>query len=374
MLERVINDLGVDEKELQSFEVEDPFNPQNLLKGFLSIKSDHRYGAIGITHINGKEEHQIHFGTPKQHYPFGKTGEFHFPKAKEIEVYEKLDGTNVCAYRYLSGGNLFQTYKLRLFPVLRNSRFGNFLDMWRELLERYPGIPMICEANNCNVSFEMYGGRNTHLMLYDVPLDLSLLFGIDNEARIITPTKMQPSGIPVAKLLSRISSQEELVNEYNRFRAEMENKNVKNDDGTISGLEGLVWYLADTNGRTWQFKCKPESIEQIHWATGAIDINTIIATGHNVLETEDKITYEATIKLLEEEFTREQIELSDIRIRNVVEDLQRWYEFQKKVLEIYGGLGVSIRDNKAAAMREMAKHFPSNQMKKVYTAIIQSGS
>ena len=64
-----MNDLQLKEDELQSFEVEDPFNPQNELKGFISRRSDYRYGSIAITHINGRDAYQIQFGTPKQKYP-----------------------------------------------------------------------------------------------------------------------------------------------------------------------------------------------------------------------------------------------------------------------------------------------------------------
>ena len=373
MIEKVMDDLNLKEKQLQSFEVEDPFNPKNVLKGFLSTKPDYRYGTIAITHINGQETYQIHFGTPKQHYPFGEDSQFHFPEAKEIEVYEKLDGTNVCAYRYFSGDEQFQTYKLRLFPVLRNSRFGDFLDMWREILEKYPQIPGVCDINGCSVSFEMYGSRNTHLILYEKSLEIALLFGIGNQAKIISPSKLDTLDIPAAKILSVITSQQELVSEYNGFREDIESKNIQNEDETISGLEGVVWYLTTTEGKTIQFKCKPESIEQIHWATGAIDVNTIKATAHNVLETEDKITYEATVRLLEEEFTKDQIELSDMRIRKAVEEVQGWYEFQGKVLELYKDVGISILEDKGAVMREMSKHFSKYQMKKVYTAIMQLG-
>ncbi|MCP5047991.1 MAG: hypothetical protein GY940_12515 [bacterium] len=365
MIERVIHDLGVKEKELQAFEDQDPINPGNLLAGFLCRKSDHRYGALAITHINGKEAYQVRYATPKQHYPFGKDGQFHFPKVREIEVYEKLDGTNVCAYRYSLGDRVFQTYKLRLCPVLRNSKFGDFLDLWREMLERYPQLSRVCEVNNCHVSFELYGNRNTHLITYDVPSEIALLFGIDDRARIITPHRLDNLGLPAAQRLATIGSKQQLVDEYNRFRRDIEAKNVPNPDETIRGSEGVVWYLTDLEDVTHQFKCKPDSVEQIHWGAGAIEINTIKATAHNVLETEDFITYDATVLLLKEEFSDEQVELSDDRIKKVVAELQEWYEFQKKVFEIYGKIGIDFHQDKGTVMREMSKHFAKNQMKKV---------
>jgi len=365
MIEKIMNDLNIKEKDLQPFETPDPIHPQHTLKGYISRKSDHRYGAVAITHINNKDAYQLLYATPKQHYPFGKDGKFIFPRAREVEVYEKLDGTNVCAYRYRFEGNAFQTYKLRLFPVLRNSKFGNFLDLWTEMLEKYPQLSTICDTNNCSVSFELYGSRNTHLITYPVPLDIALLFGVDTDARIISPAKLDNRGIPVARQLARITSGAELVAQYKRIQTETENANTQNPDETISGSEGAVWYLLDEKGTTTQFKCKPESVEQIHWGTGAIDANVIKATAHNVLETEDVITYEATVELLKEEFSEEQVEISEKRIRKAVTELVEWYAFNREVLEIYENMDVDFHEDKGTVMRAMSRHFPKNAMKKV---------
>lgn len=365
MIEKIKTDLNIKEKDLQPFETPDPIHPQHTLKGYISRKSDHRYGAVAITHINNKESYQLLYATPKQHYPFGKDGKFIFPRAKEVEVYEKFDGTNVCAYRYRFENQTFQTYKLRLSPVLRNSKFGNFLDLWKEMLEKYPQLSTICNTNNCSVSFELYGSRNTHLITYPTPLDIALLFGIDTNAHIISPAKLDNLGIPVAKQLARITSGDQLVTQYKRFQTETENANTQNPDETINGSEGAVWYLLDEKGTTIQFKCKPESVEQIHWGTGAIDANVIKATAHNVLETEDVITYETTVELLKEEFSEEQVELSEARIRKTVTELVEWYAFNREVLNIYQGIGVGFHEDRGTVMRAMAKHFPKTAMKKV---------
>ena len=92
--------LGVEAKWLQDFDVEDPLNDNQRLRGFLCQKPDHRYGALALTHVGEAEAPQEILATPKLHYPFGKDGSFHFPPIKKIHLYEKLDGTNVLAYRY----------------------------------------------------------------------------------------------------------------------------------------------------------------------------------------------------------------------------------------------------------------------------------
>lgn len=96
-----------------------------------------------------------------------------------MHVYEKLDGTNVLAYHFEDAdGQQRLTYKLRLSPVLRNSKWGPFLEYWREILARHPALPERITANFCHVSFELYGARNAHLISYDGPLAVAALFGI----------------------------------------------------------------------------------------------------------------------------------------------------------------------------------------------------
>jgi hypothetical protein len=158
--------LQVDAKYLQAFDANDPFNEDVRLEGFLCQKPNHTYGALALLRVDGKSVPQRIFATPKLHYPFGRDGSFHFPAIQTAHLYEKLDGTNVLAYSYRDAdGCLRLTYKLRLSPVLRNSKWGPFLDYWRELLGRHPDLHGLVEANGCHVSFEMYGARNALSLL-----------------------------------------------------------------------------------------------------------------------------------------------------------------------------------------------------------------
>ncbi|HIJ41609.1 MAG TPA: hypothetical protein HPP90_11125 [Deltaproteobacteria bacterium] len=171
--------LQIEEKWLEPFDVIEPFSKLRLA-GCLSLKPDYRYGALALLKVEGREAPQRILATPKLRYPFDRAGAFHFPSVKKIDIYEKIDGTNVFEYRFKDGENMaYVTYKLRLHPVLRNGKWGNFLDMWKEMLERYPQIPELPVINGCSLSFELFGSRNAHLMLYDTPLDCALLFGVD---------------------------------------------------------------------------------------------------------------------------------------------------------------------------------------------------
>jgi len=364
--------IGLDEKWLQPFDVEDPFNDGLRLRGFLCQKADHRYGALVITHVGDAQTPQLILATPKLHYPFGKDGSFHFPPIKTIHLYEKLDGTNVLAYRYRDGDGQWRlTYKLRLSPTLRNSRWGPFLDMWQELLRIHPAIPQLVEANACHISFEMYGARNTHLVVYDRDLALAVLFGVRDDASVIPLHQLDLLDVPGASLLGELVADEDPVAKYGEIRAQMEQRNKPTEDEKLTGVEGTVWYVEEPSGRVTLWKCKPESVEAIHWALG-INKKAVIATCWNFLETSDDLSYATLLPMLAEDYELRDIEAFRPHIEECIGHVKHEFEFKERVLEEYAKLGISIHVDKAGVMRALSKQFPRGEMKKVYTIIVGS--
>jgi hypothetical protein len=362
--------IGLDAKWLQPFDVEDPFNNNLRLRGFLCQKPDHRYGALVITHVGEAEVPQLILATPKLHYPFGKDGSFHFPPVKRIHLYEKFDGTNVFAYHYQDvEGRRHQTYKLRLAPTLRNSRWGAFLDMWRELLLRHPMIPQLVEANDCHISFEIYGTRNTHLVVYERDLAVAALFGVRRDASVVPVHKLSLLDVPGAPLMGEMVAGEDPVAKYAEIRAQMEERNHPTEDDKLTGIEGTVWYVEGPDGRVTLWKCKPESVEAIHWALG-INKKAVIATCWNLLETSDDLRYETLAPLLAEEYEPRDIESFRPHIEECIHHVKHEFEFKERVVEAYDKLGVSIHADKATVMRALSKDFPRGEMKKVYAIIV----
>lgn len=364
--------VGLDAKWLQPFDVEDPFNDNLRLRGFLCQKPDHRYGALAITHVGDAEVPQLILATPKLHYPFGKDGSFHFPPIKTIHLYEKLDGTNVLAYRYRDGAGQWRlTYKLRLSATLRNSRWGPFLDMWHELLLSHPAIPQLVEANGCHLSFEMYGARNAHLVLYERDLAVAALFGVGQDAGVIPLHKLKLLGVPGAPLFGEIAAGEDAVAKYGEIRAQMEQRNKPAEDEKLSGIEGTVWYVEEPGGRVSCWKCKPESVEAIHWALG-INKTAVIATCWNFLESSDDLNYEALLPLLVEEYEPRDIEAFRPHIEQCIREVRDAFEFKEHVLAEYAKLGLAIETDKAGVMRALSQRFAKSEMKKVYALIAAS--
>lgn len=364
--------IGLDAKWLQPFDVEDPFNNNLRLRGFLCQKPDHRYGALVITHVGEAELPQLILATPKLHYPFGKDGSFHFPPIKTIHLYEKLDGTNVFAYRYRDvDGRWRLTYKLRLAPTLRNSRWGAFLDLWQELLQTYPTIPNLVEANGCHISFEMYGARNTHLVVYERNLEVAVLFGVTRDASVIPLHKLNLLDVPGASGFGEIFAGEDAVAKYAEIRALMDQRNRPAEDEKLTGIEGTVWYVEEPVGRVTLWKCKPESVEAIHWALG-INKTAVIATCWNFLETSDDLRFETLLPLLMEDYEPRDIETFRPHIEECINHVKREFEFKERVMEEYDRLGISIHSDKATVMRALSQRFPRIEMKKVYSIIMGS--
>ena len=143
-----------------------------------------------------------------------------------------------------------------------------------------PEIPQLVEINHCHISFEMYGRRNTHLMVYQEDLAVAALFGVRADASIVPPYRLNLLSVPAAPLVGTLNSREDPVAQYAEIRAEMEKRNRETEEDKLIGIEGTVWYVEEPDGRVSMWKCKPESVEAIHWAAG-INKKAVIATCWN---------------------------------------------------------------------------------------------
>ncbi len=364
--------LELKEKWLESFDVIDPFSELRL-EGYLSRKPDYRYGALALLKIGGRESPQRILATPKLRYPFDRNGAFHFPSVKQIDIYEKIDGTNILAYQFKDAqDNSHVTYKLRLHPVLRNGKWGCFLDMWNEMLKRYPQIPELPALNGCSLSFELFGSRNSHLVLYDTPLDCALLFGVETNGRYRPIDEIDRSGVPVPTYFGRLKAGEDPVAAYGRMRERLQATIQSQDDEKLKGHEGAVWYVTTANMERVLFKCKPESVEAIHWK-GGINKAAVLATCWNLLETEDFLEYGKLEGLLLEEYPREEIDSFRAHIDTCIADVSEELNFRNLVLETYDKIGIKLAEDKTTVMRKFSNEFPRKLMTKIFTLISRYG-
>ena len=386
--------LGVRESTLSHFFVRDPFNEPNTLEGHLCRQSDHRYGALVIQQVNLRNlrKPQVVYATPKLRYPFARTDDqdddcrrYHFPeKVLWVKVYEKLDGTNICAYSYADAeGRRYVTFKTRLTPVIGESRYGNFRGMWRELLESDEDLAKLlgyAQCGACSLSFEMYGYRNPHLVVYDVPLAAKFIFYVDQLHGAVGPPP--PSMCPSEELrllpVATFTDQQDLVAFYNQKREEAEagNRTFEEDgEERVEGTEGFVFYVLDEDGYKTMWKCKPSSIEAIHWVGDTIPLSIVLPTCWNALEScEGELTVEYVEELLAEEFKPHQVDASRPRVEKAVGIVLERLAWRARVQEEYSSCGATFeKDGKGPVMRALAARFDRGKMRRVFGALRELG-
>lgn len=157
------------------FDEVDPFNPENQVRGFI-MRSRRRRGDLQITHVNGEACAQYIHATPK--IPLLEPAS-PLPEFERAHVFDKLDGTNILLFRYRdAGGRDFVSYKTRLSPFLRPLPYGDFVALWRQILERYAAPIAELVAAPHHFGFELFGRAVRILTDYPAELDARLLHAI----------------------------------------------------------------------------------------------------------------------------------------------------------------------------------------------------
>lgn len=222
----------------------------------------------------------------------------------------------------------------------------------------------------------MYGARNPHLIAYDVALDVAALFGVrPADAAVVGPFGLLLGSVPPAPLIGELRSDEDPVARFQALRRELEARNQRTADERLSGTEGAVWHVTEPSGRVSLWKCKPESVEQIHWASG-INKAAVIATCWNALETTDVLNSDVLLPLLLEEYQSDDIERFRANIDEAIRQVNAEQAFRERVRKAYETLaaqGLSITRDKATVMRALSTRFPREQMRSVYAAIVPLG-
>jgi hypothetical protein len=242
--------------------------------------------------------------------------------------------------------------------------------MWKEMLTRYPQIPQAIRTNQCSLSFELYGARNDKTLIkYEVPLDTALLFGISEGGAIRAPSQLVLSNMPIVPLEKLITH--DYIWEYETIRREKEVLLKKVEDGYV-GDEGSVWYLFTPDGNVIQYKCKPPTIEEIHWSQGAhgISFNGVVATCWNALESCDELKYEALLPLLREEWSEDEIEQNRGLVDRAIRYVRSEAEFKERVLKAYRELPEHQKKDLPTAMRSLSALFGRAEMKKVFVVVV----
>jgi len=367
-------------KQVIRFDEIDPYNPQNRVRGYVNRRQGQLYGALYITHVNDKPQYQLIYSAPKQHYPFEKSYvNWEFPECDYVDLYKKLDGTCIISYTYKNKkGEVFLTYKTRLRPFLGSGRYGNFFELWNEMLEKYSEINDYVFDTYHNCVFELYGKRNKILIDYDTPLNTKLIFTINaSNGQIYTPDS-SAEGLNLVKLEGEgiLTDWDEYnlegkMNTYRRIQTELEEMlDIDEDNKIMKGDEGYVWYFMK-DGHAIQIKCKPPTVLKYHWSGDAIPYESVYTTVVNAFENFDTPSFNDVVTLLKEEFDDSKIEKSRVRITKCLNKVLFDRKFRSKLAGDYKKLNININEDKVTVMRWFGTHYPRSEAKRIYRALKQ---
>jgi len=358
------------------FDEVDPYNPMNQLKGYINRRQGQLYGSLWITHVNGKKCEQLIYSAPKQHYPFDGPSDnriWKFPECEYVDIYEKLDGTCIISYVYKdANGDVYLTFKTRLRPFLGSGKYGNFYELWNEMLEKYPVITDYAFDGYHNCVFELYGKRNKILIDYDVPLDTKLLFTVNaSNGQIYPPTESAtpPRRLSVLKKWGELEYEDVDEEDYLDIQQDLEDDLIVDEKNKImKGSEGQVWYFMK-DGHAKQIKCKPPSVLKYHWAGDAIAYESVYTTVINAFENFDEPTFDDVVGLLQEEFDDDKIEKSRVRIEKVLGKVLFDKKYQYLLAKDYREQKFNINLNKRECMRWFGQNYPKSEAHRIFNLL-----
>lgn len=354
----------------REFECVDPYNPQNIVKGFVLNNSMHgnqnasmqdkRYGDLAITHVNGKSVEQYIHATPKFYYPGNRESPRatfsvkDFPDTR-FKVFEKLDGTNIFMFKYNDvEGSEFISFKTRLTPFLKAEGFKDWISMFAQAVAKRPDLIEKFKKVPGGHAFEMYGYLNEILIKYEEDIDLRYLYSIDGEGKISYNHDDEAGFVMTGTSdLEALAAYKHLVEEAERLFK----------DGKRA--EGYMLYFDDGT----VYKCKPVCVVEEQSDSPFIGNDDIYVTAMNAAESIDSIDelLDTTRILLAEVYDQKKIERSDERIIAMVASAKDYLLVQKEAMSVMKELGFTWNEaNKATIMRAVMQRFPKSMSPKIY--------
>lgn len=183
---------------VKAFNVQDPFNDNKALAGFICKQEGMMGGSLILTTVdNIAVEPQLIYSTPKVYYPF-KTGTNEFidnfihenKPISKVFFNKKWDGVNIIFYKYFdSKGNQFITSKTKGSAILNDCEFGNFLSFCKtlqsELIRSKEYQEFLTNEEAQGISYEMCGYLLPLLVQYNFDLKIFPLFKIYYDGKIV---------------------------------------------------------------------------------------------------------------------------------------------------------------------------------------------
>ncbi len=273
-LDQIVAITDVSAKHWQPFEATSPGGIR--FAGYLCRQESDKLGMLAVTSLDDAPRLEFIPAMPKIHYPYvqDRAGHLQVSIPVPLNVVDarftvKLDGTAIIFYPLAAtdGQVLEVVARTRLLPVLMPSRWGDWHGLLADALpDRSPVARAVAEQHVVLV-FELWGYRNPHLVRYTQPLALTLHTAIRHRK----PTSYQRLAdlarryaldlVPTLEVAEPDAAG--LAVAYRRWQTQLEAANqAAGQDVFVQ--EGAVLMLSTAETATY-WKCKPPSIEEIHW-------------------------------------------------------------------------------------------------------------
>jgi hypothetical protein len=381
MLEQIISITGVSKRRWQPFDVVSPGGIP--FSGYLCRDESEKLGMLAVTAVANEERLEFIYAMPKIHYPYHKEQDgsvrLVIPIQKNISDARftlKLDGTAIIFYPLTDAqGNVLEVIpRTRLQPVLQPSRWGDWNALLHDVLPDRAPVEEAIRTQKVTLVFELWGYRNPHLVQYDTPLALTLHTAVRHKKpvsyRLLADIarRYQLDLIPTLEVGKPDS--EGLAQAYRRWQERMEAKNQAAGEDVF--LEEGAILMLSTRDTAVYWKCKPPTIEEIHWTADANVGKTDISHAlHKMLENGydfENGRIQDVYKELEADFDPERIELAADLIRRIYREFQMELQKRAWLRHLVEESGLDPHDT-PNLMRHLSQHYPKREMSWVYGSV-----
>ena len=338
---------------------------------------------LAVTALDGQPRLELIPAMPKIHYPYlqDHEGRLQVSIPVPINVVDarftvKLDGTAIIFYPLTDaqGQVLEVVARTRLLPVLMPSRWGDWLGLLAEALPDRTPVERAVREQHTVLVFELWGYRNPHLVRYDRPLALTLHTAIRHRKpasyRRLADIA-QRYGLELAPTLEVAAPDPDgLAAAYRRWQARLEAENqAAGQDVYVQ--EGAILMLSTAETAAY-WKCKPPSIEEIHWASGQglskeivrQAILKMLENGYDFAAGRVEDLNDA----LEADFPRAEIDAEADLVGRVWLDFVVELQRQEWLRGLVDSSGLDPHDL-PAMMRHLSQHYSRKEMSWVYATV-----
>jgi hypothetical protein len=359
--------------------------------GYLCRQESDKLGMLVLTRLDGQERLEFIPAMPKIHYPYiqDREGRLQVSISVPINVVDarftvKLDGTAIIFYPLTAtdGQVLEVVARTRLLPVLAPSRWGDWLGLLAEVLPDRTPVERAVREQHVVLAFELWGYRNPHLIRYDTPLALTLhtairhrkpasyrrladiaqRYGLD-----LVPT-LETAGLDAGAGGPRPYG--DLAAAYRRWQAQIEAQNQA-AGRAVFVQEGAILMLSTAETAAY-WKCKPPSIEEIHWqADQQISKEIVRQTLLKLLENGYDFANgraEDVQAALEADFDPQQVAAEAEMIGRLYLDFTVELQRKEWLRQLVDASGLDPHDL-PNLMRHLGQHYPKREMGWVYATV-----